>query len=154
MKTKSKHTAVGLAIGSAVPVPAGPLTVGMDPGDKKHSICVLDATGKVLCRERIPNDRPSLAAPCRVWMGATFVMEVGLHSPWISRCMQGLRCRVIVANARKVRAIYKDERKNDDKDAELLARIAWGWMRSCPTLCSTARSRRSAICFPSNCRSE
>jgi transposase len=105
MKTKSKHPVVGQAIGSAVAVPAGPLTVGMDLGDKKHSICVLDATRKVLRRERIPNDRPSLAALCRAWKGATFVMEVGVHSPWISRCMQGLGCRVIVANARKVRAV-------------------------------------------------
>ena len=52
------------------------------------------------------------------------VMEVGLHSPWISRFFKGLGHRVLVANPRKLRAIYQNERKCDRKDAEMLARIA------------------------------
>jgi transposase len=47
-----------------------------------------------------------------------------VHSPWLSRYLQSLGVRVLVANARKVRAIYQSERKNDDRDAEQLARIA------------------------------
>jgi transposase len=56
--------------------------------------------------------------------GALMVMEVGMQSPWISRFMSDLGHRVLVANPRKVRAIYKNDRKCDRKDAEMLARIA------------------------------
>jgi transposase len=51
-------------------------------------------------------------------------MEVGMHSPWTSRFFQQLGHRVLVANPRKVRAIYQNERKCDRKDAEMLARLA------------------------------
>ena len=47
-----------------------------------------------------------------------------MHSPWISRFFQQLGHRVLVANPRKVRAIYQNERKCDRKDAEMLARLA------------------------------
>jgi transposase len=33
--------------------------------------------------------------------GATAVMEAGTHSPWVSRFLQELGLRVIVANPRK-----------------------------------------------------
>jgi transposase len=52
------------------------------------------------------------------------VMEVGMHSPWTSRFLKDLGHRVLVANPRKVSAIYKNVRKSDRNDAELLARIA------------------------------
>lgn len=51
-------------------------------------------------------------------------MEVGMHSPWTSRFLESLGHRVLVANPRKVRAIYQNNRKSDRKDAEMLARIA------------------------------
>jgi transposase len=51
-------------------------------------------------------------------------MEVGMQSPWTSRFFQELGHRVLVANARKVRAIYQNDRKSDRKDAEMLARLA------------------------------
>src|SRR5687768_7756315 len=107
--TKAKVTVVRppASVFSARSAAAGPVTVGLDLGDKKHSVCVLDAAGAVLCRERISNERMALRALAAAWPGALFVMEVGAHSPWISRYLQGLGCRVIVANARKVRAIYK-----------------------------------------------
>jgi transposase len=50
-------------------------------------------------------------------------MEAGAHSPWISRYLEGLGWQVIVSNPRKVRAIYQHERKSDQRDALMLARI-------------------------------
>ncbi len=47
-----------------------------------------------------------------------------MHSPWTSRFLESLGHRVLVANPRKVRAIYQNNRKSDRKDAEMLARIA------------------------------
>jgi transposase len=52
------------------------------------------------------------------------VMEVGMHSPWTSRFLKEQGHRVLVANPRKVRAIYQNVRKSDRNDAELLARLA------------------------------
>ena len=50
--------------------------------------------------------------------------EVGSHSPWISRFLKELGHRVIVANPRKLRAIYQNTRKSDEQDARILAKIA------------------------------
>ncbi|RYY60143.1 MAG: IS110 family transposase [Chitinophagaceae bacterium] len=99
-------------------------TVGIDLGDRKHSVCVLDADGLILKQESITNTRGSLTALSRRHSDALMVMEVGMQSPWISRFLTDLGHRVLVANPRKVRAIYKNDRKCDRKDAEMLARIA------------------------------
>lgn len=100
------------------------ITIGIDLGDRKHAICVLDARGGILKQDSITNSRGSLTALSRRYPGALIAMEVGVHSPWTSRFLEGLGHRVLVANPRKLRAIYKNERKSDRKDAEMLARIA------------------------------
>lgn len=51
-------------------------------------------------------------------------MECGMHSPWSSRLLEELGHEVLVGNARKLEAITKSESKNDDRDAEQLARLA------------------------------
>lgn len=99
-------------------------TVGIDLGDKKHTICVLDAAGKILSEFKITNSREAMARLSRNHPGALMVMEVGMQSPWISRFFQSLGHRVLVANPRKVRAIYKNDRKSDRKDAMMLAKLA------------------------------
>jgi transposase len=96
----------------------------MDLGDRTHTVCVLDPAGNVLVKERIANDRAALGVLAERWRGALFVCEVGTHSPWISRFLEGLGCRLVIANPRKVRAIFETENKSDDRDAEQLARIA------------------------------
>ena len=58
-------------------------TVGIDLGDRKHAVCVLDATGEILHQESITNTRGSLTALSRRNPGALMVMEVGMQSPWI-----------------------------------------------------------------------
>src|SRR5206468_1765286 len=69
------------------------------------------------------NDRASLARLTARYRGALAVMEAGAHSPWVSRYLEGLGWEVIVSNPRKVRAIYQQERKSDQRDALMLARI-------------------------------
>ena len=51
-------------------------------------------------------------------------IEVGTHSPWISRLLTALGHEAIVANARQVRLISESSRKDDKLDARLLARLA------------------------------
>ena len=99
-------------------------TIGIDLGDAKHTICVLDGNGKPVDRRTIPNTRDSLKRLAEKYPGARAALEVGNHSPWISRLLRELGLEVIVANPRKLRAIYTNERKSDDLDALMLARLA------------------------------
>ena len=106
------------------------ITIGLDLGDRRHTYCVLDETGKMAREGSLGNTREQLATMARSYPGATAVMEAGMHSPWVSRFLQELGLRVIVANPRKTRAIYQNERKSDRRDAMMLARLA----RMDPTL--------------------
>jgi len=45
-------------------------------------------------------------------------IEVGTHSPWVSRLLKSFGHEVIVANARQVQLISKNSRKSDKLDAE------------------------------------
>lgn len=98
--------------------------VGLDLGDRKHEVCVLARGGGEVWKGEVDNTREAMGALSREHRGALVVMEVGMNSPWVSRYFQGLGHRVVVANPRKVRAIYQNERKSDRKDAEMLARLA------------------------------
>jgi transposase len=51
-------------------------------------------------------------------------LEIGTHSPWVSRLLKELGHEVIVANARKVRLIGESRKKDDRLDAQSLARLA------------------------------
>lgn len=116
------------------------LTVGLDLGDRHHHVCVLDAAGEVVAQEVIVNTREVVSVFCGRYPGATFVMETGTHSPWVSRLVQSLGHPVIVANARKLRAISQSQTKCDREDAEMLARLG----RADPKLLSPVRHRREA----------
>jgi transposase len=64
-------------------------------------------------------------------------LEVGTHSPWVSRYLVDLGPEVIVANARRVRLITDSTRKDDRLDAKTLGRLA----RIDPELLSPIRQR-------------
>ncbi len=116
-------------------------TMGLDIGDRLTHVCVLDAVASVRERLRFPTTRSGLAKafsdrpPCRV------VLEVGTHSPWMSRGLEAMGHEVIVANAREVQSITRSTRKNDPADAEQLARLG----RSDPKLLRPIRHRREPI---------
>lgn len=113
-------------------------TIGIDLGDRYSHGCVLDRLGEVRDRFRFETTRTGLAKafkgrpPCRV------VVEVGTHSPWMSRALKALGHEVIVANAREVQSISKSDRKNDAADAEQLARLG----RADPKLLHPIEHRR------------
>jgi transposase len=99
------------------------ITIGLDVSDQFTSLCVLDSSGEVIEEARLRTTAPAFSqrfsslSPCRV------ILEVGTHSPWISRLLSGLGHEVIVANPRRVRLIADSTRKNDRSDAETLARL-------------------------------
>jgi transposase len=72
------------------------------------------------------------------------VLEVGCHSPWISRQLQGDGYEVIVANPRRVGLIAESDNKSDRFDAEQLARLG-RIDPGCSRRSCTGASRRSAI---------
>ena len=101
----------------------GGLTIGLDLGDRWTEGRVLDGSGEVIESFRVRTTEPAMDArmsaydPCRV------VLEVGTHSPWVSRCVQRHGHETIVANPRRVRLIAENDSKSDGVDAELLARL-------------------------------
>lgn len=116
-------------------------TVGMDLGDKFHAVCELDEDGEIICQARISATMKALERTFKERETLTIAMETGTHSPWISRALESWGHHVLVANARKLRAIYTSPNKDDDHDAEMLARLA----RADPKLLSPIhhRSRRT-----------
>lgn len=99
--------------------------IGIDLGDKKHQICVTGKEdGTILEEFPMPNTCKHLGKLATKYPGALIVLEVGTHSPWISRFLTERGARVLTANARKLRAIYTNDRKSDLLDARILARIA------------------------------
>ncbi len=100
------------------------IVIGLDLGDRRHAICVLSAEGKILSERSMPNTRAALERLSESYPGALMVLEVGMHSPWTSRFLEARGHRVLVANPRKTRAIWKNDRKDDRKDARMLAKLA------------------------------
>jgi len=99
--------------------------IGIDLGNAKHAICVTErASGEIIDERNITNHRESLRRLSKKYPGAQMVMEVGSHSPWTSRFFEGHGHEVLVANPRKMRAIFENDRKCDLYDARMLAKIA------------------------------
>ena len=78
------------------------VTIGLDLGDRRHTACVLSASSDIVAEEAIANTRECLTVFAQRYTEATFVMETGTHSPWVSRLLESHGHRVIVANARKL----------------------------------------------------
>jgi transposase len=100
------------------------LIVGVDLGDRFSRYCVLDQKGQVLAEDTIATTRRAFRALFGERPGARAVIEVGTHSPWVQRLLQELGHETITANPRHVRLIYGSRNKNDQLDAERLARLA------------------------------
>jgi transposase len=85
---------------------------------------MLDAEGEAQKRTTVTNTAKAIRKyfgelePCRV------ALEAGTHSGWVSRILEELGHEVLVGNPRKLRAIWDSDEKDDDRDAEMLARIA------------------------------
>lgn len=111
--------------------------IGLDLGDKYSQLTVLDSEGDLIEETRLPTTRTGLERKFSLLPKARVAMEVGTHSRWASQLIEELGHEVLVANARKLRAIYDNPRKGDKADAETLARLA----RLDPSLLSPIRHR-------------
>jgi transposase len=102
----------------------GPITIGMDLGDKTSRYCVLDERGEIVKEGSVGTTKKALAQKFGALRRCRMAMEVGTHSPWVSRLLKSLGQEVIVANARQVKLISQSSRKDDRLDAQTLARLA------------------------------
>jgi transposase len=102
----------------------GPITIGLDLGDKTSRYCVLGDSGEVLSEGAVATTPKAMTEKFAQMRRCRVAMEVGTHSPWLSRLLTALGFEVIVANARQVQLISASSSKNDRLDARLLARLA------------------------------
>lgn len=98
-------------------------TVGLDLGDRWSRYCVVDGRGEVVEEDRVQTTLAGMEGRFAAMPATRIVIEAGGHSPWVSRQLAGYGHEVVVANARKVRLIYESDRKNDRRDARILARL-------------------------------
>jgi transposase len=113
------------------------LTIGLDLGDVTSSYCILNEAGEVVSEGQLQTTRTGLNSLLEKMPPSRVALEVGTHSPWVSRHIAGLKHEVIVANAHRLKLITQSARKNDRIDARKLARLA----RVDPELLSPIRHR-------------
>ncbi len=113
------------------------LTIGLDLGDRTSRYCIVDEAGEVVSENSVPTAKGGLDSLFGKMPSSRVALEVGTHSPWVSRQLAALGHQVIVANAHKVRLITGSVRKNDRIDARKLAWLA----RVDPELLSPIRHR-------------
>ena len=65
-------------------------TMGLDIGDRFTHGCVLDATASVAERLRFPTTRSGLAKAFSDRPACRVALEVGTHSPWMSRALEAM----------------------------------------------------------------
>ena len=96
---------------------------GIDLHLKSSEVCVVDESGEISERAKIPTTEKSFVR----WFGGRAPMRICIEasglSPWVARILAGLGHEVIVANAQRVRLIAESTLKNDKVDAETLARL-------------------------------
>jgi transposase len=117
------------------------LTIGIDLGDRKSRLYVIDARGERVVEGWAQTTREGLTKWLRKYPGARVVMEAGTHSPWVSRVAEGLGHETLVANPSRLYEGRRRRRRNDKLDAEHLARTG----RADPKLLYAIQHRAEAV---------
>ncbi len=76
------------------------ITIGMDLGDKTSRFCVLDGGGEIVTEGRTATTKKGMGPDVGALARCRIAIEVGTHSPWVSRLLKEFGQKVIVANAR------------------------------------------------------
>ena len=99
------------------------MIIGLDLGDKYSSYCILSEQREILYESTLPTTQAGLGQVFEGMARCVIALEVGTHSPWVSRCLDKLGHEVIVANARNIAYITRSTKKNDRLDARKLAQL-------------------------------
>jgi transposase len=96
----------------------------MDLGDKTSRYCLLSDAGEILREGQVATTKAGMTGTFGLIGRARIAIEVGTHSPRVSRLLRSLGHEIIVANPRQVKLITESSRKDDRLDAQTLARLA------------------------------
>jgi transposase len=66
------------------------LTVGLDLGDRNSWYCVLDESGQIQREQRVRTNAKGLREVFGELPHSRIALEIGTHSPWISRLLNEL----------------------------------------------------------------
>ncbi len=127
------------------------VTAGLDLGDKYTYLCLLDAvSGEVIEEGRLRTIPEAFSRRfSSEQQQLRIAIEVGTHSPWVSRLLEELGHEVLVANPRKIRLIYA---RASARVTNWTPKTSLGWlewMRSCSTRSSTG-VRTPRLIWPSS----
>jgi transposase len=98
------------------------VTIGLDLGDRTSRTYAVNAAGVCVHERAIATTIAGVTQYFGKWERARVVLEVGTHSPWVSRVLAELGHEVIVANPSAMFAGAPRRRRNDRLDARFLAR--------------------------------
>lgn len=98
------------------------VTVGLDLGDTTSHIYAVGAEGERVAETTVATTPAGLARYFATGTPWRVVMEVGTHSPWVSRQLAQLGHEVIVGNPSAMYGARRRRKRNDRLDTEFLAR--------------------------------
>lgn len=98
-------------------------TIGLDLGDTKSTLCVMDPKGRVVSRGELSTTRAALTERFGTMKRARIVLEACGQSTWIARLLESFGHEVYVTNPRQLHLISRSVKKCDQNDAMLLARF-------------------------------
>ena len=83
------------------------LTIGVDLGDRWSHFCIVDGAGEVMDRGRVRTSRAAFKEHFGDLPQARIALEVGTHSPYLSRQLVADGHEVLVANPRRLKAFMR-----------------------------------------------
>jgi transposase len=97
---------------------------GLDISDREGTFVVLADDGRIVEEGKVTMTLAGLKRAFSERDSCRMALETGTHSPWTSRALADMGHEVIVANARQIPLIFRNNRKNDRLDALSLAKLA------------------------------
>jgi transposase len=115
--------------------------VGIDLGDKKSRVCIVDEQGAVVLQEWVVTTPEAFWKRFGSEADMCIAMEVGTHSRWASELLERCGHEVRVADARQLAVITNSNAKSDKRDARTLAQL----LRADPRLLSPIEHRAEKL---------
>jgi len=115
--------------------------VGIDLGDQKSRVCIVDEQGVMASQEWVMTAPEAFFKRFRGEAKMDIAMEVGTHSRWASDLLGRCGHEVRVADARQLALITNSNAKSDKRDARTLARL----LRADPRLLSPIEHRAEKL---------
>ncbi|NIR31975.1 MAG: IS110 family transposase [Gammaproteobacteria bacterium] len=98
-------------------------SMGLDLGDRYCHYYGVNREGELIGEGRVRTEAAALRELFGGMDRTVVALEVGTHSPWVSRLLEDCGHEVVLANPRQVPLIHQNHRKCDELDAEQLCRL-------------------------------